>query len=563
MPFYKPIANVGDFNRFGDREEQQDAWSSYVRDELREEVSNSLPFHFPLVSALHKSPLSKNSSPRGPYGTYPAQPVTITWNAFPRRLIAYARSLTAKPSLVRSTAFAAADTLEPMVVELRSRQGGSGLSFHQRRYVPGHVPPMLLENEDETLTAFHLWRRQQDEYLEWHPVRENGRLKKLIFSCEPYDYWQINSRTSDRDSFCTLFRDVSETPAVSAELFYSERIFLPFYRYYDGEDFKFARYVTQNHYGQNFYNPFNTYTTTRGIAHTSHHSNTLASEIDLARRAAYEYGRFASSSFSLTAAGNLGDINRNSDPVIASAVNAWTRKHTLTISDPVGVYVGEIALEGFKAPDGSPLHEIGVGLHILRPTQLDVPARILRFEVRPPDGACYDLQSCTLDGEPILYGGQIAERVQMVIDAEVYPITPSSSPEYGETDFKACAHTGHPGLWAQVVKSKDCDDIQDIAWDLLTPVRPKDPAPDIPEPADLVGLLKSLDFEGVAVSEHGKLVFRSSKPAAEGLIETESATEESAAEIDTPAAADDAEGRRRVRLVPDDPLLSIAQEFLQ
>ena len=75
---------------------------------------------------------------------------------------------------------------------------------------------------------------------------------------------------------------------------------------------------------------------------------------------------------------------------------------TITLSNPVGLYMDHIDLSGWEAPDGGPVTDL---VSIVR----GQPGMIERLEVQVPSERGFSVSDLKIAGEPIQYGGQIAQ----------------------------------------------------------------------------------------------------------------------------------------------------------
>jgi hypothetical protein len=109
----------------------------------------------------------------------------------------------------------------------------------------------------------------------------------------------------------------------------------------------------------------------------------------------------------------LGDPRRNSDPQIAQAVNNAVRSGAeVTLADPPGLHLGRPLTAGMLTPDGTDAIrfwtiERGDEEHTLR-ARFEVPAR-----------KKYVVGDIKIDGRPIQFGAQVADRVQVWVKAVV------------------------------------------------------------------------------------------------------------------------------------------------
>lgn len=231
--------------------------------------------------------------------------------------------------------------------------------------------------------------RPQDEYLEWHVVRNAaGKITSIQFTCEGWDYWEFLGRHRPQ-KVLELYQKYISPDVRPEDLF-------------DGEQ----------------YNRLNKWNTSHGAMHLTHGANNLGAEIRLAAEATVRRkgpsGAELTASIPLIRCGLYGAENRNSDPKIGVDVNALARAgFLLTLQNPVGLYIADFRENGLLLPNGEPARGF---FHIVRGT----PDRIVRAEFRPP--AELEEQGITVSdvrvgSQNIRFGGEIAARITMKIPA--------------------------------------------------------------------------------------------------------------------------------------------------
>jgi hypothetical protein len=115
---------------------------------------------------------------------------------------------------------------------------------------------------------------------------------------------------------------------------------------------------------------------------------------------------------------DFGGANRCSDPTIGSSINQLARLGcAVTLRNPVGLYIHHLDLAGFTTPDGTP-----VDSSYFTVVRGDASQGLIEravFEV--PAGESHTVSDVTIAGEPIRWGGQIAERITMNLVALAGP----------------------------------------------------------------------------------------------------------------------------------------------
>lgn len=83
----------------------------------------------------------------------------------------------------------------------------------------------------------------------------------------------------------------------------------------------------------------------------------------------------------------------------------------------MGLYISELALDGFAGPAGE---EVAPAWQVDRGSRED--RRILRARFEVPEELGFTVDQVLLDGDRIRFGGQIADRMQMVLTGIAKPL---------------------------------------------------------------------------------------------------------------------------------------------
>lgn len=246
--------------------------------------------------------------------------------------------------------------------------------------------------------------RLQDEYCEWFAYRQTpgGPISRVVFTAEAPEYWIMLAK-HDFDQVLHLYRQ-HVSPLVQADELKLQ------------QDIVFSSDMILK---KGSYNPYNEWNTTKGVMHLTHPANTLGAEINLAARATIprhdvngnrvtEVRRFACAS-------NFGDPNRSSDPNIGNGVNltvlpaaAGAAVQSITLANPVALYIDRIAAGAITDGDGNPLSG---WFKIVR----GVTGRGLMAVLEPPAGATFGLDKILVGNRNLTHGGQVADRIQMAL----------------------------------------------------------------------------------------------------------------------------------------------------
>lgn len=328
-----------------------------------------------------------------PGGTVVTQ--DVTWNAFPKTLLR---------QYGRAKALALADLPWPI-----------------ERYRSPSPDPL-----DPAGTA-GIWYRPQDEYCEWRVNRDpaTGLITRVTLTSEPPEIWQAlfglvpgddgqgipdMHFPGDRQLLVQRYRDWVDPSVVEDDLIAQA----------DVVDSQGLVWVQKGHY--NVYNKWNT---THGIVHLGCPPNSLLAEIQLGGDATVlrqdARGQLLVEPDALIAYAGYGGPNRNSDPTIGSSVNALARLGAwITLRNPVGLYMDHIDLSGWRAPDGGDVADF---VRIVR----GQPGMIERLVIEAPPGRGFVVGDLSIAGEPIRFGGQVAECVTVKLTGQAHIVSPGLS----------------------------------------------------------------------------------------------------------------------------------------
>lgn len=265
--------------------------------------------------------------------------------------------------------------------------------------------------EDKHGTVLDLPARdRQDEYLEWAVRRDsNGKLTKVIFVAEGYDYYSELFK-HDEDKVVALYQEFTGIKSISADQLRAPRGV--FRRLQDGRVYQVAE--------EGGFNPRNRFNLDPGIVHLSHRANSLGAEVNLAGVSGILRLKADGTVLSGTDPEELlcccqgGNPNRNSDPLISAQAYAQVKSsYRYTLANPVGLYIAGADHDRVQTKDGEPLTnewwtEIrGDGFRKPQDTT-SKDSRVLRLELAPPAGSKLTLEDLEVDGVPVRFAGQLA-----------------------------------------------------------------------------------------------------------------------------------------------------------
>jgi hypothetical protein len=412
--FYRPPADIDDFARRPAHEAAlRQRWHDYIGGIMARRAAEGRLFY-----DAANDPAPGTAAARAP----------IPWNGFPRSIWQWFNGDTDPAGPAR--AVAAAEVLATLGTV--SRADGSLVS---------------------------ILHRQQDEYCEWHTHRDRqdpSRIRRITFTAEGPEYFSVMAAV-DLSLVGDMYREHVDPAVRDEELVW------------DADVFADGRLV----FKRGEYNRWNQWNTALGAMHLTHPANTLGAEINLAADATALFP-----SVSPPPAGTLptrlmccaayGGVNRSSDPLIGAGVNGFARAgQCVTLDNPVGLYIQDIAIGDLRDPGGTP-----IGASCLRVTRKSPDGKlILRAEVAPPEDADFTLDQCTFEGERITGGGLIARRITMVLFGLAKTI-PGRTGASRPCRRKCCRKPDTAGFLKLVRPDVDCAKLTDADWAEEAPVTP-------------------------------------------------------------------------------------------
>lgn len=247
---------------------------------------------------------------------------------------------------------------------------------------PAFPQIMEIEYGDDQHKMFQQaeFRNNQDEYLEWAVATTNGKITKVMFTCEGPEYWKYVA--SDRKLLSKLYKGISGHDVPESDLYTAGGAYFP----------------------------RNTWNAQYAI-HLVQGANTLRAEINIASQATVlrRHGTDdpVTDANELIQCSGYGVQTRHSDPHIGDLVNGVARQgSSITLQDPIGLYLESLPHPtndlGIRKPGGG-----AVGPEYWTLVRGDAD-HILRAVFEAPAGqlAVGDLE---IGGEKIAYGGQIVK----------------------------------------------------------------------------------------------------------------------------------------------------------
>jgi len=259
----------------------------------------------------------------------------------------------------------------------------------------------------EEIVGTRVARQQfQDEYLEWHVHRDpdTNKIISVDFTCEGPEYWSFLGENA---------------PDILLEL----------YQTHINPDIR-----KQDLFHNGVYDPLNPWNLSRGAMHLIQPNNTLSAEIFIAADATIlrrnAAGNIITDAAELISCAGFGERTRASDPHIGDEVNGLARQgRTITLPDPVGLYIDALNTTGWTKPDGTP---VGDYFKITRGSrQFAVRAVYKVPEDETANGEPFVVGDILIGGAPIQFGGQIAKHVTMRLTGSASGAGSIANPAFG------------------------------------------------------------------------------------------------------------------------------------
>lgn len=277
--------------------------------------------------------------------------------------------------------------------------------FGQDRHKYGDEGPPESESDNPALdTSPRGW---QDEYCEWSVTRDpTGKITKVMFTSENREYWHALWEI-DPEIVLRLYQQLVGDQVQLEDLYLKDRNDNPIIDRETGR----PAYDDRNQWNNN---------TRTGAVHLISPPNNLSAEIFLAGQATLlrqtADGRLITDNNALINCSRYGNPGRNSDPLIGGSVNAAVRgENRISLENPAGLYIQTPDFGSYVTPDGSDASDYFriVRGHQQRPGEpMDYILHAV-FEVPPDRG--FTVSDITIDGEPIEYGSQIVETMDIAL----------------------------------------------------------------------------------------------------------------------------------------------------
>lgn len=257
-------------------------------------------------------------------------------------------------------------------------------------------------------------RNLQDEYVEWHVIKQGGKLARVSFTCETTQYYEFLA-ANEPAKLLAIYKDLVDA-AQRNNVALSDLI------------------VAGN------YRPRNKYNTQHGAVHLIHPANNLYAEVQIAAQACIlrkrANGTPITDSNELIQCSRYGEPGRSSDPKIGAVVNAQARAGaSVSLRNPVALYFTKWSTPGdWKKPDGTP---VGNYWKLVRGSPAATPGGTamglhLVYEVPSTEG--FLIGDIQVGGRKIEFAGEIAEQINVGLYALLCRDGLSSNPAFKCSD---------------------------------------------------------------------------------------------------------------------------------
>lgn len=232
-----------------------------------------------------------------------------------------------------------------------------------------------------------------DEYLEWHVVRnQQNKITRVSFTCETTQYFDFLART-DKAKLLSLYKDLVN----------------PTFK----DQVKIEDLISGNQY-----QPKNKWNTQHGAVHLIQKNNNLFAEVMIAAQSCIL--RKAANGSPITDAPTLidcgvgGEAGRASDPKIVADVNSLARdKSSITLRNPVALYITRWDSDGLKKPDNSPVGNYWKLVRGKPASGPNKPAMGLHLVYEVPASEGFVVGDIKSGNRTIDFGGQLAEHINV------------------------------------------------------------------------------------------------------------------------------------------------------
>ncbi len=274
--------------------------------------------------------------------------------------------------------------------------------------------------------------RVQEEYLEWRVVRDaDGAIKRLELTTELADYWRVLA-AYEPERTLELIAEFAQEDVVPPEAVYGSLD--PFSADVSADERERAFAATM--LPADGHGPYSAYNDGRsGICCMVQPTNTLGALVKLAARAtvasvvedeAAERLRLASAAEVIPQLDGAAQAGRSSDPVVVERLGRLALEgRYVALDDPIGVYIQGVERTRLRRRGGGavPAEWFALGRGVGPEAAADGRPRHQRLVLEVPSNEGIrvgDLIDVATE-QPIAYGGQIADLVQLAVFVRTSP----------------------------------------------------------------------------------------------------------------------------------------------
>jgi hypothetical protein len=262
-------------------------------------------------------------------------------------------------------------------------------------------------------------RRLQHEYIEWRVVRKADAVTQIEFTTELPEYWEVLAGHAPAAALA-LIAEFANEPEIDARDVYGLACD-PF-----GEDTTAAqRAVAFRRTMIRGRSPLNS--GTRAICCMVQGSNSLGALVRLAAAAAgcrplddCGVSRSMNCAEAIPLLEGAAEDGRSSDPLVVERIARLAFEgRRIAFDDPIGIYIAGVERSRLRTPEGEPVPAEWFTLSRGQSADAspDGRPRYQRLSLKVPEDVGYDVDAL-FDGateEPIRYGGQVADLVQVAV----------------------------------------------------------------------------------------------------------------------------------------------------
>jgi hypothetical protein len=264
-------------------------------------------------------------------------------------------------------------------------------------------------------------QRLQEEYMEWRVVRDpDGGVRRVEFTTELADFWRVLAAHAPAEALRVAATYAGEPSLPAAALFGSTDPFAAGVSPEDREAAFAAAMLDEP-------GPYNS--GERSLCCMVHPSNTLQALVTLLSAAAFSFvtgepAGCAPAWQTIPLLSGAAQDGRGSDPVLVERLGRLAfERRLIGIDNPVGMFIVGVEHSRLHRPDGRPVppewFSFSRGMAAGGAADGRARYRRLVLEVPPGEGLRVSDLVDTATEQPIAFGGQVADLVQLAVVLKV------------------------------------------------------------------------------------------------------------------------------------------------